>query len=106
MDVKMGKSPRRSREEEDAAEEEKKKNHWRRNLRRSELVLIGIFISFPVIILLVGGRWGGSTVVAPQTGSQSDTVIPKGRYNYMYICIPPLLMYELIHLLFLFGFIV
>jgi hypothetical protein len=77
MDMTKAKSPRRSQEEDDAAEEEKKKNHWRRSLRRSELVVIGIFISLPVIVLLVGGRWGGNTVAAPGT-SQSDGALPKG----------------------------
>lgn len=73
----MAKSPRRSQEEEDVAEEEKKNiSHWRR-LRRSELVLIGIFVSLPAIILLIGGRWGGNAAVA-----QSDPVSPKGRYYY------------------------
>jgi xyloglucan fucosyltransferase len=78
MDMKMAKSPRRSQEEEDTAEEEKKRTHWRRKLKRSELVLIGIFISLPAFILLVGGRWGGSAAVAPPTG-QSDVVSPKGK---------------------------
>ncbi|KAJ3695885.1 hypothetical protein LUZ60_001262 [Juncus effusus] len=63
MDMKRGRSPRRWQEEEDASEEEEKKREgWRRNLRKSELVVIAFFVSLPILVFLFGGRWSGAGV--------------------------------------------
>ncbi|KAJ4764886.1 fucosyltransferase 2 [Rhynchospora pubera] len=90
MDVKMSKSPRRSQEEDDAAEEEKRKTHWRRNLRRSELVLIAIFVSLPAFVFLFGGFGGITATVDIPRPDQPDMALPKGKKEVILSTTPAL----------------